>query len=222
MNPLPATGPKAPAATWLGLFVALFGILIVRWAVSLFYPEFSFLATIWKESLIWVCVVALLLIIRRGEHLSLRSVNLGAAPLGSSLLWGTILALLCAVVGGVVASLTHFQGGAMGEALARFPLWLVILIVLRAGVVEELFYRGYAIERLQSLGLNRYWAGTIPLLIFGFAHGTNGWANIILALALGAVLTIVYLWRRDLVANIIGHFLVDFVSVVLSRFIPHH
>ena len=222
MNPSPATGPKAPAATWLGLFVALFGILIVRWAVSLFYPEFSFLATIWKEALIWVCVVALLLIIRRGEHLSLRSVNLGAAPLGSSLLWGTILALLCAVVGGVVASLTHFQGGAMGEALARFPLWLVILIVLRAGVVEEFFYRGYAIERLQSVGLNRYWAGTIPLLIFGFAHGTNGWANIILALALGAVLTIVYLWRRDLVANIIGHFLVDFVSVVLSRFIAHH
>ena len=222
MTPSSATGPKASAATWLGLFVALFGILIVRWAVSLFYPEFSFLATIWKESLIWVCVVALVLIIRRGEHLSLKSVNLGTAPLRSSLLWGGILAVLCALVGGVVASLTHFQGGAMGEALARFPLWLVILIVLRAGVVEELFYRGYAIERLQSLGLNRYWAGTIPLLIFGFAHGTNGWANIILALALGAVLTIVYLWRRDLVANIIGHFLVDFVSVVLPRFIPHH
>lgn len=222
MNPSSATRPKAAAATWLGLFVALFGILIVRWAVSLFYPEFSFLATIWKESLIWVCVVALLLIIRRGEHLSFRSVNLGTASLGSSLLWGGILAVLCALVGGVVASLTHFQGGAVGKALAGFPLWLVILIVLRAGVVEELFYRGYAIERLQSLGLNRYWAGTIPLLIFGFAHGTNGWANIILALALGAVLTIVYLWRRDLVANIIGHFLVDFVSVVLPRFIPHH
>ncbi len=222
MNPSSASGSKASAATWLGLFVALFGILIVRWAVSLFYPEFSFLATIWKESFIWVCVVALVLIIRRGEHLSLKSVNLGTAPLRSSLLWGGILAVLCALVGGVVASLTHFQGGPMGEALARFPLWLVILIVLRAGVVEELFYRGYAIERLQSLGLNRYWAGTIPLLIFGFAHGTNGWANIILALALGAVLTIVYLWHRDLVANIIGHFLVDFVSVVLPRFIPHH
>jgi membrane protease YdiL (CAAX protease family) len=222
MNPSSASGPKASATTWLGLFVALFGILIVRWAVSLFYPEFSFLGTIWKESFIWVCVVALLLIMRRGEHSSLRSVNLGTTPLRSSLLWGGILALLCVLVGGVVAGLTHFRGGAMGEALARFPLWLVILIVLRAGVVEELFYRGYAIERLQSLGLNRYWAGTIPLLIFGFAHGTNGWANVILALALGAVLTIVYLWRRDLAANIIGHFLVDFVSVVLPRFIPHH
>lgn len=59
---------------------------------------------------------------------------------------------------------------------------------MRAGLVEELFYRGYAIERLQSIGLNRYWAGIIPLLIFGFAHAPNGWANVILALALGLVL----------------------------------
>ena len=105
--------------------------------------------------------------------------------------------------------------------MAKFPLWLVVLIVLRAGVVEELFYRGYAIERLQLLGLNRYWAGVIPLLIFGFAHGTNGWANVVLALALGAVLTAVYLWRRDLVANMIGHFMIDLISVLLPRFLSH-
>jgi hypothetical protein len=71
------------------------------------------------------------------------------------------------------------------------------LVVLRAGIVEELFYRGYAIERLQLLGLNRWLAAVIPLLIFGFGHGTNGWANVVLALALGAVLTAFYLWRRD-------------------------
>jgi membrane protease YdiL (CAAX protease family) len=29
----------------------------------------------------------------------------------------------------------------------------------------------------------------------------------------GLVLTILYLWQRDLVANIIAHFLVDVVSV---------
>jgi membrane protease YdiL (CAAX protease family) len=87
--------------------------------------------------------------------------------------------------------------------------------------VEELFYRGYIIERLEQLGLNRYIAGLIPLLIFGFAHGTNGWANIVLALALGAVLTLVYLWRRDLVANMIGHFVVDFLGVVLPRLLSH-
>ena len=34
-----------------------------------------------------------------------------------------------------------------------------------AGIGEELFYRGYAIERLQALGLSRFWAA-IPVLIF--------------------------------------------------------
>ncbi|MGH8091989.1 MAG: CPBP family intramembrane glutamic endopeptidase [Chthoniobacterales bacterium] len=222
MNPSPRPAPKASSATWAGLFLALFGLLIARWAVSLFYPEFSFIGMVWKEALYWTCLVALFLIIRRGEHLRVTSVNLGTAPIKSSLLWGIILAVLCGLVGGVVVGLTHFKGGAMGEALAKLPLWLVILVVLRAGVIEEFFYRGFAIERLQLLGLNRYWAGAIPLFIFGFAHATNGWGNVILALALGAVLTIVYLWRRDLVANFIGHFLIDFVLVVLPRFVSHH
>ena len=215
------TEPNVKAATWVGLFIALFGILIVRWAVVPFYPAFSFTVTLWKESLIWLCVIALFFIIRRGERLPLRSIGLGTAPVKTSLLWGGILFVLCGVIGSVVAGLTHFRGGETGEALAKLPLWLVFLVVLRAGVVEELFYRGYAIERLQLLGVNRSWAGVIPLLIFGFAHVTNGWANVVLALALGGVLTAVYLWRRDLVANMIGHFMIDLISVLLPRFLSH-
>ena len=213
-----STGSQTSAATWVGLIIALFGILIVRIAVHHFYPEFSFTATLLNEALVWSCAIALLLVIQRGEHLSLRSIHIGTASIGSSIIWAMLLAVLLGLVGGVVAALTHFHGGRMGEAFAKLPLWLVIMVVIRAGVVEECFYRGYAIERLQQLGLNRFWAAIIPLLIFGFGHGTNGWANVILALALGAILTIFYLWRRDLVANMIGHFLIDFASVVLPRF----
>ena len=93
--------------------------------------------------------------------------------------------------------------------------------MVRAGVVEELFYRAYAIERLQVLGLNRYLRAAIPLAIFAAAHWTGGWANIVIALALGAILSASYPWRRDLVANMIGHFLVDFVSNVLPRLFAH-
>jgi membrane protease YdiL (CAAX protease family) len=84
-------------------------------------------------------------------------------------------------------------------------------------VIEELCYRGYAIERLQSLGLPRGAAATIPVLIFGFGHWTGGWGNIGLALLLGAILTLFYLWRRDLLSNMIGHTLVDFIPNVLPR-----
>ena len=41
--------------------------------------------------------------------------------------------------------------------------------------------------------------------------------GIVIALVLGAVLTLFYLWRRDLVANMIGHFTVDFIGNVLPR-----
>jgi membrane protease YdiL (CAAX protease family) len=213
--------PKKIAATWAGLFIALFGMLIARWAVALFYPAFSFTGILWKECLNWLCVAALFLIIRRGEGLSLRSINLGTAPIQSSLMWGGILVALCGATGAVIALLTHFKGGEMSEAFWKLPLWLVLLVVLRAGVVEELFYRGYAVERLQLLGLNRFWAGLIPVLIFGFAHAPNGWANVVIALALGVVLTAVYIWRRDLVANMFGHFMIDFFSLVVPRLFAH-
>jgi hypothetical protein len=97
-------------------------------------------------------------------------------------------------------------------AFSKLPVWLLVFIVFRAGVVEELFYRGYAIERIESLRLNRFWAVVIPLTIFGVAHWTGGWANILIALALGVILSVFYVWRRDLVANMIAHFLVDFIG----------
>ena len=77
-------------ATWVGLFIALFGILIVRAAVYAFYPPYSFPAAIWRESLNWVCAIALLLIIRFGERLPFRSVGFGRATLLPSLGWGGV------------------------------------------------------------------------------------------------------------------------------------
>lgn len=205
------------AATWAGLFIAFFGVLIVRQAVTYFYPTLTSAAALWKESLIWICVIALLFVIGRWENLSLRSVGIGTTTWIKSLLWGLALAVVCALIGGVLAALTHYGHSDNADAFGRLPLWLVSLICVRAGVAEELFFRGYAIERLQAMGLSRFWAAAIPLAIFAVGHWTGGWANIVIALALGAVLAAFYLWRRDLIANMFGHFLVDFVANVLPR-----
>ena len=58
---------------------------------------------------------------------------------------------------------------------------------------------------------------TIPLVIFSLGHWSGGAANILIAFAAGAILKGFYLWRRDLVANMIGHGLVDFVTNILPR-----
>lgn len=217
MNERVAEKRRLPGMTWLGLFIALFGMLIVRAAVYSVYQPYSFPAAAWRESLNWLCGVALLLIIRFGERLPPGSVGIGRAPIKSSLGWGGLLAVTCVVLASGIAVLTHYGHGQASAALDKLPLWLVTLIVMRAGVLEELFYRGYAIERLLAFGLSRFWAGAVPLIIFALGHWTGGWANILIALVLGAVLTLFYLWRRDLLANMIGHFLVDFIANVLPR-----
>ncbi len=138
------TRSTSGAATWFGLFVAFFGLLIVRQAVSYFYPTLTFTAAIWKESLIWMCVIALLVVIWRGEHLSLRSVGIGTADWRKSLVWSLLIALICFLVGGILVTITHYGHGEGFEAFGKLPVWLVSLICLRAGIAEELFFRGYA------------------------------------------------------------------------------
>jgi len=213
-----ASPPRVSRATWLGLFVSLFATLLVRQSVSYFWPTLTFAAAIWKETLIWASAAALLVIIRRGEHLPLRSIGLGAARWWMSISWGLVIAVISAAVVGGLVYLTGYGHGPGSAAFEALPLWLITLIVFRAGVVEELFYRGYAIERLRMVGFGRFWSITIPLVIFSLGHWSGGAANIFIALAAGAILTGFYLWHRDLVANMIGHGMVDFVANVVPRF----
>lgn len=207
--------------TWLGLGVALFGMIIVRQTVLYFSPTLTVSAAVWNESLMWLCIGAVCLIIRRGEKLQFGSVGLGTSRWSKSLGWSVVLTVAMIVVGSiadVIAILSHYQNNQFAQQLSRLPVWILTLTCLRAGVGEELFYRGYAIERLQALGLSGFWAAAIPVLIFSIGHWTSGWPNIIVALLEGSVLTIFYEWRRDLLANMIGHFLVDFIGVVVPRF----
>ena len=113
--------------------------------------------------------------------------------------------------------LTGYGHGPGSAAFEKLPLWLITLIVFRAGIVEELFYRGYAIERLRLIGLGRFWSIAIPLVIFSYGHWCGGVANILIAFAPDLILAGFYLWHRDLTANMIGHGLVDFVANILPK-----
>jgi len=215
MSDKAAPPAKVSRASWIGLFLSLFAFLVIRQTILYFAPTLTTSSAIVKETLLWMSAVALLIIIRRGERLPFSSIGLGASRWWKSILWGLVIAVVSGVVGGVLAALSGYGHGPGSAAFEKLPLWLITLIVLRAGVVEELFYRGYAIERLQAVGLKPVWAAGIPLIIFAVGHWTGGVANIVIALALGAILTGFYLWRRDLVANMIGHGLVDFAANVL-------
>ena len=45
--------PKISRATWMGLFLSLFAMVVIRYAFVFFVPEITFAAAILKETLIW-------------------------------------------------------------------------------------------------------------------------------------------------------------------------
>jgi CAAX protease family protein len=91
--------------------------------------------------------------------------------------------------------------------LMALPLWLRVFIAATSGVVEETLYRGYSIERLATLTGRRWMAGLMCAVLFGLAHiPAWGVAFALTAdLPFGVLMTIFYLWRRDLVANGLVH-----------------
>jgi membrane protease YdiL (CAAX protease family) len=212
---LPARFTTSRLATWIGLFVALFSMIIIRSIFRRFAPGLGPGLTVLREALMFASAGVVLWILRFLEGQPLRSIGLGTSPWWKSLLWGLITAVACLAVAVGLALLTHYGQGA--SSFDKLPASIVTLVVLRAGIVEELFYRGYAIERLQAIGVGRSAAVTLSLIVFSIAHWTGGWANVLIAFVTGTVLTAFYLWRKDLAANMIGHFLVDFVANVLPR-----
>ncbi len=178
----------------------------------------SNLQVLGRELGIWLCVAVLLWIVRRREELPLASIGLRTDRPMRSLLRGFLLGLLIlAVTVGLYLVLKRLAIP-LGEDHANSfhpSLWVVTLAMLRVGVAEEIFYRGYAIERLQVLVGNKMVAGLLPLTLFAAAHYRQGLGGIIAAFVLGGVITAFYMKFRDLLANITAHFFGDFVLNVM-------
>jgi membrane protease YdiL (CAAX protease family) len=91
--------------------------------------------------------------------------------------------------------------------LSLLPIWFRLVMAITGGALEETLYRGYATERLVSLTGRPWLAGMLAALGFGLAH-IPAWGSayaLAVDLPFGIFMTIVYLWRRDLTANILAH-----------------
>jgi membrane protease YdiL (CAAX protease family) len=103
------------------------------------------------------------------------------------------------------------------------PLWFRLLTVTRAAVVEETAFRGYGIERLREWTGSLLLAGLVTWILFTLAHLSSwGWGQVIIAAYGGFILTGLYLWRRNLWANMICHWLTDGSAFILLPLIAHH
>jgi membrane protease YdiL (CAAX protease family) len=203
--------------TYVGLIVALFGIPAMTTLHRLLAPDPTATPGIVARELAILGITAVLVwIVVKGEKLPLSSIGLRPDHVGRSLAWSVALAALCLAAAVGMLALYSAMGVHYGEgqSISR-TLPVTTLAVIRAGISEEVLYRGYAIERLQSLTGSKWIAVAISLPLFAAFHFRQGLAGVFLAFVLGAILTAFYLWKRDLLANMVGHFLVDFVPNVL-------
>jgi membrane protease YdiL (CAAX protease family) len=206
------------AWTYGGLAVALFALPAVMLVFRLAgYSRADSGAVVVRELAVLALVALLLWIVRFGERLQFSSIGFRRQPVGWAVLWtlavmAAFAAALFLCLGVVLPALGLKYGSGGGPAAS---LLVTALVVARAGLAEEIFYRGYAIERIQALTGNRAVAALVPLIMFASFHFSQGIAGILVALFVGAVATTVYLWKRNLVILIAAHFLLDFIPNVL-------
>jgi uncharacterized protein len=101
--------------------------------------------------------------------------------------------------------------------LSGLPTWYLVVAVLVVASSEELLYRAYAVERLAIMIGSRRAAGALSVLAFGLAHVPLwGLGPALTTLLSGAMLTLIYLWRRDILALIIAHVATDPYGIVIA------
>ncbi|HVH49195.1 MAG TPA: CPBP family intramembrane glutamic endopeptidase [Sphingomicrobium sp.] len=203
--------------TWLGLALAIFGIPVITTLHRMLVADpLASGGIVARELAILALTAFILWLVTAKERLPLSSIGLHTDRIGRSLIRGLLLAAVClaAAVGTILVCRSVGIAYGEGPGISR-AIPVTILMVMRAGIAEEVLYRGFAIERLQTLTGNKWIAAGVPLVLFALFHYRQGLAGIFIAFLLGAILTAFYLWKRDLLANIFGHFLTDFIPNVL-------
>jgi uncharacterized protein len=174
-----------------------------------------------REAAFWLIGLAIVLYVVAVEHRPLSSIGFRRPG------WKTLVyAILASVVMIVAVVLTYsvlfpLFGLKMNQnavaSITKTPLWFQILIFLRAGVVEEILYRGYPIERVQELTGSKWIAALVSITVFVLAHLESWGGAQLLVVSSGAiVLSLLYVWRRDLLCNMLAHFLVDLMGFLAA------
>lgn len=102
--------------------------------------------------------------------------------------------------------------------LLAIPIGLRVAMALTAGICEEFLSRGYAIERLTALTGNRFIGAAVPAIMFTLGHvRLYGFGvGLLPVLATSISLTLLYVWRRNLVVNIAAHALIDLYGLLIQ------
>ena len=89
------------------------------------------------------------------------------------------------------------------QSLVEVLVWIATCVT--AGICEEMAFRGYLQRQFHALTGNIVWAIVLQALVFGIAHGYQGWRNVVVIIVLGVLYGALAAWRKNLRANMISH-----------------
>jgi membrane protease YdiL (CAAX protease family) len=92
---------------------------------------------------------------------------------------------------------------------------LASVLVLVVAVAEEVLFRGYLLLRLRALTRSTTAAVSIAALVFASGHTYQGIGGVVATSLMAVALSLVYLWRRSLIAPMVVHFIQDFIGLVV-------
>lgn len=212
---------KQKVATFVGLFIALgmpfvLDLLLGKRPEDLAIPSRAIVFVVEE----WVLALALLGVVLFWEKQPLASIGIKKVT-WRDVLWGLVGFIIGALTFVLTAPLVNALGLGTTSAgileLAQMPIALRIGIVLTAGITEEIMFRGYPIERINSLTKGRLGiSALIAYVVFVLLHipfwGLGG------TLQIGVwnlLITILYVKRRNLPACMLMHILNDAYAFIL-------
>jgi membrane protease YdiL (CAAX protease family) len=211
--------------TWpaiAGLSVAWGGTaLLVSPATRLGADPSSVAGVIGGQIALWLLCAVVVAIVAFWERQPLRTLWLKPFE-WQSFGWAGILAVGTVLVifpfTEWVRAAAGFPGYAIGmETALASPVWLRVVAVVTAGVVEETLFRGFAVTRLLRLGTNLPVAVGVSSAAFAALHLPFWGSGPSLAFFIGGVATTAFFaWRRDLLAMVVAHIAVDAWALVIA------
>jgi len=207
-------------ATLVGLFVALGLPFVLSLAFGgrsegLWNPS-RVIITIVKE---WAVTLILLGIVFFWERRAPASIGIKRIT-GRDVLWGLLGFIVGALSFIFTLPLVNALGlGTTSEGIARLaqtPIAWRVAIVITAGITEEILFRGYPIERFAEVTGRIGWGAGIAYIAFVLLHipfwGLGGTIQIGVW---SLVVTVLYVWRRNLPACMLMHILNDAYAFIL-------
>jgi len=172
-----------------------------------------------REAMYWAftaCLLAYVLVIERRRLSSVGWRRPEWKTVGFGLAAAAVMVLgMAAIYLVVFPAIGSSSSEAALTAVRALPNWFLLMLTLRAAVFEELFYRGFMIERLTEMTGRRWLASIVSCLAFTLAHLSYwGWGHLLVAGFGGVVLTGLYLLRRDLGCNMLAHAVCDSIGLL--------